>query len=304
MSILEALQWANNKLKKAEIDSSMLDAEILLAFVLELPGARLFSHFADQIKPHQQERFATLIERRALCEPIAYLIGKKSFYGRDFLTNPFVLIPRPATETLIESALDLFSKTSDPERVLFADIGTGSGAIAITLAKETQTPVLASDVSQPALSVAQKNAEIHEVTELIDFRLGDLLNPTLSLFETLRASSQKEISSVYPFKHLLICANLPYLTKTQMEFLTPDVRKFEPHEALEAGPDGLEAYWRLFKQLSKHRANLPRQVSVLIEIDPSQNTSAIQLIKHRFPAAICEIKKDLGGLDRLVITSI
>ncbi len=304
MTILEALQWANSKLKKIGIDSPMLDAEILLAHVLNLSRAKLFSHFNDSLKSHHQERFLTLIERRSAFEPIAYLIGKKTFYGRDFITNPFVLIPRPATETLIESALELFQQIDDKDRVLIVDIGTGSGAIAITLAAETQTPVLASDMSPRAISVAQKNAEMFGVKSLIDLRVGDLLTPLLELFETIRTNSKKPVSSVYPFKHLIICANLPYLTKNQMETLQPDVLNYEPHEALEAGSDGLEAYWRLFRQLSKERTHLPRHVSMLIEIDPSQTDRAIKLIQHEFPDAQPQIKKDLSGLDRIVIVDV
>jgi release factor glutamine methyltransferase len=268
-----------------------------------LSRAKLFSHFNDPLKQHHQERFLTLIERRSAFEPIAYLIGRKTFFDRDFLTNPFVLIPRPATETLIESALERFNTIND-DKVLIADIGTGSGAIAVTLAAETHTPVLASDTSARAISVAQKNAELLGVSELIDIRVGDLLTPLLELFETIRTNAKKPVSSVYPFKHLLICANLPYLTKNQMETLQRDVRDYEPHEALEAGTDGLEAYWRLFRQLQKERAHLPRHVSVFIEIDPSQKERAIKLIEHEFPDSHPQIKKDLAGLDRIVIVDV
>lgn len=300
MTILESLQWANNKLKKSGIDSPMLDAEVLLASVLDISRAKLFARFNDPLKQHNEEQFTSLIERRTTHEPIAYLIGKKQFFGREFLVNPFVLIPRPATETLVESAIDLFHQLNGADHILFTDIGTGSGAIAVTIALETQTPVIAIDTSPRALSVAKKNAEQNGVNELIDFRAGDLLSPLLSLFETIRTTSKKPVSSVYPFKHLIICANLPYLTKHQMETLEPDVRLYEPHEALEAGPDGLETYWRLFRQLSKERARLPRHVAVFIEIDPSQAVRAVQLIQHQFPHTTPKIKQDLSGLDRVV----
>lgn len=282
----------------------MLDAEILLSHVLDLSKAKLFSHFNDPLKSHQQERFFILVDRRAAHEPIAYLIGKKAFFTRDFLTNPFVLIPRPETEFLVEQALKIFEEEKDKDRVLFVDVGTGSGAIAVTLAAETQTPVLASDVSERALNVAKTNAQTHQVESVIDFRVGDLLTPLLDLFTTIRSSSKKPVSSVYPFKHLIVCANLPYLTRDQMETLPLDVKSYEPHGALEAGPDGMEAYWRLFKQLQKERSALPRVISVLIEIDPSQSARATQLIMHAFPDARLEIKKDLAGLDRLVIAEL
>ena len=193
MTILEALQWANNKLKKVGIESPMLDAELLLASVLDVPKSWLFGHIADNLKPHQEEKFFMLIDRRLKHEPVAYLINKKGFYGRDFFVDPSVLIPRPATETMIEHALDAFAKC-DREKTLFVDIGTGSGAIAITLAAETQTPVLAIDSDQSALVTARRNAQSISVEEHIDFQHGSLLEPLITLFETIRASGNPNIS--------------------------------------------------------------------------------------------------------------
>jgi len=303
VTILEALQWANNKLKKAGVESPMLDAEVILSYILDLSRARLFAHGNDILKPHQQERLLSLIERRCSFEPVAYIIGEKEFYNRNFFVNSFVLIPRPATETLVQEALDISTKINDPEHTLFADIGTGSGAIAITLISETKIPVVAVDINQRALSIAKTNAQTHDVEEFIDFREGDLLMPIVDLFESMRASSKQAISSVYPFKHLIICANLPYLSNSQMDVLQKDVR-YEPKDALQAGPDGLEAYWRLFKQINKKRDILPRYVYTLIEIDPSQATRAVELISHQFPRAKTQIKKDLQGLDRVIVSEI
>lgn len=303
MTILEALRWANNHLKKAGVDSPMLDAEVLLAHVLSITRAKLFARFNDPLKPHQQEKFLLLVERRSAREPVAYLVGKKEFYGREFAVNPFVLIPRSETETLVEIALDLFQRAADKNRVLFADIGTGSGAIAITLACETQTPVMAVDTSARALPIAKTNAQTHAVQELIDFREGDLASPLFDLFDTIRATSKKPISSVYPFQDLIICANLPYLSSSQMQQLPDDVRRYEPKEALEAGSDGLEAYFRLLRQLKHRRGELPRHLHILMEIDPSQAKRAAQLVAHEFPSAHVQTKKDLLGLDRVIVAS-
>ncbi|OGL62087.1 protein-(glutamine-N5) methyltransferase, release factor-specific [Candidatus Uhrbacteria bacterium RIFCSPHIGHO2_02_FULL_47_44] len=302
MTILEALQWANNKLKKTGIESPMLDAELLLAAVLDVPKSWLFGHIADDLKPHQEEKFFILVDRRMKREPVAYLINKKSFYGRDFFVDPSVLIPRPATETMIEQALEVFS-TCDRDKTLFVDIGTGSGAIAITLAAETQTPVLAIDVDQSALVIAKRNAQTFTVEEQIDFQHGSLLEPLVNLFETIRASGNPNISSVYPFKDLIVCANLPYLTTSQMDVLDPDVR-FEPVRALVAGVDGLDAYWDLFRQCKKHRDLLPRNITVLIEIDPDQLDRSTQLIKHYFPEASMRTEKDIQKHDRVVIAEL
>lgn len=298
MTILETLQWANNKLKKAGIESPMLDAELLLASILDVPKSWLFGHIADELKPHQEEKFILLVDRRLKHEPVAHLINKKSFYGRDFYVDSSVLIPRPATETMVECALELFA-ASDKDLTLFADIGTGSGAIAITIAAETACPVLAVDVDSSALVTAKRNADTLSVTEHIDFQHGSLLEPVVNLFRTIRQTGNPNISSVYPFKHLILCANLPYLTTAQMDSLDPDVR-FEPVRALVAGVDGLDAYWELFRQAKKHRALLPRYLSVLIEIDPEQCASAIQLIQHYFPEATIRSHKDLQNNDRVI----
>lgn len=302
MTILEALQWANNKLKKSDVESPMLDAELLLAFILDVPKSWLFGHIADELKPHQEEKFSLLIDRRMKHEPVAYLTNKKSFYGRDFYVDPSVLIPRPATESMIDHALKRFAN-GDPEKTLIVDIGTGSGAIAVTLAAETRTPVLAIDMDRSALVTAKRNAQTFDVHEQIDFQHGSLAQPLIDLFQKIRSSGNPQISSVYPFKDLIICANLPYLTTAQMGVLQPDVR-YEPAHALVAGPDGLDDYWELFRQLKKHRMELPRHTTIMIEIDPDQVSKSIRLIQHDFPEAVIRIEKDLQENERLIIADI
>ncbi|PJA45681.1 peptide chain release factor N(5)-glutamine methyltransferase [Candidatus Uhrbacteria bacterium CG_4_9_14_3_um_filter_50_9] len=299
MTIIEALQWANNKLKKVGVDSPMLDAELLLSEILGVSKAWLFSHFNDPLKIHQEEQFHLMVERRAAREPMGYILGKKDFYKRTFMVNPFVLIPRPATETLVEKALNI-AGGSNLERTLLIDIGTGSGAIAVTLAAETDFHVIAIDIDQKALSVAKQNAEMHGVTNQIDFQHGNLLEPIIRLFTTLRRTNEQHVSSIYPFDTLIITANLPYLKDEQMEKLQPEVT-FEPTLALEAGPDGMDAYHELFKQLKTHRRILPRTIHVLIEIDPDQDARAMRVIHHHFPAANLETLKDLQGNKRVIV---
>lgn len=300
---MEALQWANNKLRKSNVDSPMLDAEILLAHALETPKAWLFAHFSDKIKIHQLERFHTLIDRRAAREPIAYIVGKKEFYGRDFVVNPSVLIPRPETETLIEEALAIL-KDTDAEHTLLCDIGTGSGAIAITLAAETKLPVIASDLDKQALAVASQNATNNEMSELVDFQHGNLAEPVVRIFKSIRNQKHVKTSSVYPFKHLLVAANLPYLPESRMETVEPEIRDHEPRLALVAGADGLDAYFELFRQLRTNRKILPRSLTVLIETDPNQRRLITDLICHDFPNAKPIFKQDLHGVDRVVVVEI
>jgi release factor glutamine methyltransferase len=299
MTIIEALQWANNKLKKVGVDSPMLDAELLLSEILGVSKAWLFSHFNDPLKNHQEEQFHLMIERRVSREPIGYILGKQSFYKREFIVNPFVLIPRPATETLIDKALEIL-QSSNPDRTLVVDVGTGSGAIAVTLTAESGFHIIAIDIDQKTLSVAKQNAEKQNVTEQIDFQHGNLLEPIIRLFNTLKRTNQQHVSSIYPFDTLVISANLPYLKNEQMEDLQPEVM-YEPALALKAGVDGMDSYHELFKQLNTHRYILPRTIHILIEIDPEQESRANRIIHHFFPSANMETLKDLQGNKRVVL---
>ncbi len=295
---MEALQWANNKLRKASVDSPMLDAEILLAYSLDTSKAWLFAHFADKLKTHQEEKFFELINRREDREPVAYLVSKKAFYGRDFVVDKHVLIPRPETETMIELAIKTLAHI-DPERTLIADLGTGSGAIAVTLAAETNLPVIGVDIDEAALEIAKKNAASLVPETAVDFQAGNLADPIIRIFKTIRGQTNVQTSSVYPFKTLLITANLPYLSQSRMDNLQAEVRH-EPELALRAGADGLDAYWELFRQLRADRNVLPRELLVLIEIDPEQRLAAEKLILHNFPSAKLETHQDLHGDDRVI----
>jgi len=295
---MEALQWANNKLRKASVDSPMLDAEILLAYSLDTSKAWLFAHFADKLKTHQEEKFFELINRREDREPVAYLVSKKAFYGRDFVVDKHVLIPRPETETMIELAIKTLAHI-DPERTLIADLGTGSGAIAVTLAAETNLPVIGVDIDEAALEIAKKNAASLVPETAVDFQAGNLADPIIRIFKTIRGQTNVQTSSVYPFKTLLITANLPYLSQSRMDNLQAEVRH-EPELALRAGADGLDAYWELFRQLHIDRKILPRELIVLIEIDPEQRQAAEKLILHNFPSAKLETHQDLHGDDRVI----
>lgn len=293
---MELLEWGNAKLKATEqsrLDSPILDAELLLATTLGQPKSYLFANLNFQVSDKVTEQFRKMIKRRAEHEPIAYIIGKKAFYRRDFLVNRFVLCPRPDTETLIEAAIELTASSDD---IWFTDIGTGSGAIAVTLAAETKHPVIATDINTQALAVAKQNADKFKVTDRIDFKSGDNLEPVAKLFSKLSPDH---------FPHeLIICANLPYLTEAQWESAQTELKVWEPKEALVAGADGLDEYWKLFRLLAEHQAKLPNRITALIEIDPHQTEAATKLIKHYFPHAETQTKKDLAGLDRVIVAKI
>ena len=301
MTIIESLKWANDKLKTVNIDSPMLDAEIILAHILKVSKPALFAKFNDKLKIHEEELFAISIDKRMQNIPIAYIIGKKNFYNKEFKINKNVLIPRPATETLIDEAL-LILQSMETNSTLICDIGTGSGIIAVTLSDETKMPVIATDISETALIIAKQNAIKHNITD-IDFQKGNLIEPVINLFKKLHNTNNPKISSVYPFKNLVICANLPYLNQKQMETLLPSVQ-YEPESALAAGIDGLDLYWKLFKQISINRTKLPRNIHIIIEIDPSQSQGIKTLIQHHFPASKQKIIKDLEKHNRIVVSKI
>ena len=293
MTIFEALTWAADKLKSSEPShvlgarNSKLDAQILLAACLEKPTSYLFAHGEEQLTTTVSDRFMRLIERRARHEPVAYLLGEKEFYRRSFAVTPATLIPRPETELLV----DLVRQEIDNSSVI-VDVGTGSGAIAVTLAAETGSEVIATDMSHEALKVAHQNAKRHEVADRVAFLEGNLLKPFLESYSAWSPRSRPQT--------LLIAANLPYLTGRQWENLDPDVKEYEPQTALVGGLDGLELYDELLMQVAARRKDLPATIKVFFEIDPTQASAAAALVKHYFREATVEGVRDLSGNWRFI----
>lgn len=216
-----------------------LESEILLARILNIPRTHLFAHPETKVRFEDQKSFEALVARRRLGEPIAYLTGEKEFYGLKLKVDRRALIPRPETEELVLEALKL-----NPSSV--ADIGTGSGAIALALAAHLpKAKLYASDISDEALDLARENAELLKLTSRIRFLKGNLL-------ESL------------PEPVALIVANLPYIMTDWVKNLTPEIREFEPEMALDGGTDGLKWYRELF--LAAPTKLLPGGV-VLYELD-------------------------------------
>lgn len=285
MTIFQALTWANDTLKAtlSPVQHPKIDAQALLAFVLGKGTAYLFAHGDDVLTDARAEQFRALVERRARHEPVAYLLGSKEFYGRTFTVTPDVLIPRPDTETLVDTV-----KTLVHERTLIVDVGTGSGAIAVTLACDTGLPVVAIDESAAALAVARKNADAHHARVM--FLHGNLLTPLLA------ESGGEPLGD-----HVVLAANLPYIAQRQYDALDSDVTGYEPVRALVSGIDGLDHYRALFAQLALHRAAFPAHVDVVIEIDPSQKLSAPGVVRQAFPHANCTVFPDLAGKPRVLL---
>ena len=297
LTILAALEQGAAALKHAwegvyfdAPPSPQVDAQVLLAAALQKSSAYLFAHGADALNAEVAERFSGYIERRKVHEPVALILGGKAFFGRDFVVSKDTLIPRPETELLIETALPLIDA-----RTLVVDVGTGSGAIGITLACETQAPVVAVDISPDALDVAKVNAKLLGAADRISFLQGNLLLPFFPALASWPAS--------FPVDHLVICANLPYLTTHQWEALDPNVKIFEPKSALVGGYTGLELYDELLMQAKAKRSVLPARITLLCEIDPAQKDRLPKIIRAHFPLAEVGVHEDLAHLPRLVVAS-
>ncbi len=286
VKIFEALTWADDTLKAtlSPVQNPKMDAQVLLAFVVGKGTAYLFAHGDDVLTDAREEQFRRLVERRANHEPVAYLLGSKEFYGRTFAVTPDVLIPRPDTETLVDAVKALVG-----ERTLIIDVGTGSGAIAVTLACETGRTVVAIDESAAALDVAARNAQMNGCTERVMFLHGNLLTPLLT-----------ESNGEALGEHVVVAANLPYIAQRQYDALDPDVKNFEPVRALVSGADGLDHYDALFAQLALRRNAFPTKLDVVIEIDPSQKLSAPGVVHKHFPHASTTVMNDLAGKPRVV----
>lgn len=261
----------------------MRDAQVLLAHVLHVERATLYAYPERVLSTEQEQQFRMLIERRERGEPVAYLTGHKEFYGLDFLVDKRVLIPRPETEFLVETALGLLRNILSTGRVpVVADIGTGSGVIPITLAvQEPRIPYLyASDISAEALDVARLNCQLHHVESRIRLVQGDLLSPLPGPID-------------------LLTANLPYVGTAEMNLLTPDVRAYEPHLALFSGPYGLDLLHRLLIE-AKQSDILARGAIIVLEIGYQQREPLTELIHELWPRAIATFRKDYANWDRVL----
>jgi len=243
MTIQQALAWATKKLKQKNIDSASLDAEIILANGIKRDKTFLYTYPETKLTPWQQITFLYNIIKRSRYYPVAYLTGYKEFYGYSFYVNRHVLTPRPASELLIDAAQDIIAQHTIKT---VADLGTGSGILAITIKKlNPNITVYATDISKPALRVAERNAKLHQ-TKII-FRHGNLLEP----LQKVRID--------------LLIANLPYLDKTVHR--NNNSLKKEPKNALFAKNKGIDYYIHTLKSLE----SLGQYPTYLLwEIDPHQ----------------------------------
>jgi release factor glutamine methyltransferase len=262
-------------------DTPALDASVLLANILAKPRTWVLAHPEVTLTFEQQQKLDRSVNRLERGEPFPYVLGHWEFFGLDFEITPEVLIPRPETELLVEKAIAWLQES--PARRTVADVGTGSGVIAVSIALHVpDANVLATDISQKALDVAQKNAQKHNVQHRIEFVHCDLLPPKPELFSTE--------------KHLdLICANLPYIPTPTLASLPVFGR--EPTLALDGGADGLDLIRGLLKLAPSWLA--PNGL-ILLEIEATRGIPALNLAYDLFSEAEIHLHKDLTGNDRLL----
>lgn len=275
-----ARAWAVEELKRAGVGSPALTADLLLGFVLGCDRTRILSHTELPLPPAAWDSLQNLTRRRAKGVPFHYLTGEKEFFGLDFRVTPDVLIPRPETEILVEKALDLIKRQLN-QQTRFVDVGTGSGCIAVSIARNHPSSIgWAVDLSAAALGIARENAARHSVADRILFIRADLL----------------ECFPRNPCFNLILC-NPPYVALTDYGSLPPDVRDYEPHEALFGGESGLEVYRRMVPEIS---SRLVPGGYFLLELGAGQAGPVKQLLdnKELFLETIID---DLQGIPRCLV---
>lgn len=280
-TIKALLNWTTDFLAKKGTApaAARLEAQILLAHVLKCNKVDLMVRYEEQPAEAERTAYRELIKRRVDGWPVAYLVGFREFYLLPFDVSPAVLVPRPETETLVSEALRLLKPLTNPAVL---DIGTGSGAIAVSIAHQKRDArVTATDISPDALDVARRNAERHGVAKRIEFRQGDL-------FGAVPADATFDV----------IVSNPPYVTPSELATLAPDVRDHEPRLALDGGPDGLAFYRRIAAGVGKV---LKPGGWLLAEIGATQDAAVRTILGERGELEVGKTLKDATGLPRVVV---
>ncbi len=292
-SIKNLLEWTASFFEKKGLDSPRLDAEVLLARVLKTTRVELFVRYDEKPSDDARTQFRELVRRRSAGEPTAYLVGKKEFYSLDFEVDSRVLIPRPETEELVLEAIEHIKRTdkalandgADSRVWSICDVGTGSGCIAVTLAKYIpNSQVVAVDISPDALQIAQRNAQKHKVEHKITFLEGDLLDPV-----SLDLSEERRFD--------IIASNPPYVSESEYARLETTVKDFEPKLALVGGSTGAETPVRLVQQVPERLKSGGR---LFMELSPTTVGAVAETMKKDERWTDVEIRRDFAHVDRFV----
>jgi release factor glutamine methyltransferase len=276
----EALQSAIQTLRRAGIADASVEAELLLGHALGMSKTQLYTEPEKSLTSAETKHLRSLVQRCLDHEPAAYILGHCEFYGIDFRIDSCTFIPRPETELLVEQAVEVAHRISHSgKQIAIADIGTGCGAIAISLALALpQAKIYATDISASALRVAEMNCRLHAVSSQVELLQGNLLEPLSQPVD-------------------MIVANLPYIKDCEFKDLSPEIRKFEPTKALAGGEDGLDKIQQILEQMP---GKLSHGGSFLLEIGQGQGKVVTSLIKSYFPQASIKLISDLGGIERVV----
>ncbi|MFC1927402.1 peptide chain release factor N(5)-glutamine methyltransferase [Chloroflexota bacterium] len=284
MILSEALQSVIQTLRRAKIADASVEGEVLLGHVLGMSKTGLYTEPERSLTSAETKRLLHLVRRRLDREPAAYILGHCEFYGIDFYVESHTIIPRPETELLVEEAVELARRISRQGRqITIADIGTGCGAIAVSLALALpQARIYATDISRSALKVAEVNCRRHGVNGQMELLQGNLLEPLPRAVD-------------------LIVANLPYVKDCEFVDLSPEMTKYEPTIALAGGRDGLDKIREMLEQMrgkgDVHLGGWPAYV--LLEIGQGQGEMVTSLVNEYFPQASIELIPDLGGIERV-----
>lgn len=270
------LQWTKQYFSGKGVENPRFDAEVLLSHILRRDRLYLYVHYDQPLDPEELLAFRECVRQRAARIPVAYIIGEKEFFGLPFRVSPAVLVPRPETELLVETAINRL-KGKGVARIL--DLGTGSGAIAVSVLSELpETTGVAVDISPDALLIAKQNAERHVVTDRLEFRQGDFWQPVAGLvFDA-------------------ILSNPPYIPKQDILDLSPEVRR-EPILALDGGNDGLDFYRHLIANVDQH---LARGGFAAFEIGIGQ-ANDIRRLAANAKLVVTDVVNDYAGIERVVV---
>ena len=283
MTFQEMLSQVYATLTEAGIEEAQIEAEVLVRSAANISRENLYAELNSAFPTEAEEIIKKMLERRLKREPLAYILNVREFYGMELYVDERVLIPRPETEQLVEDVIDFACSDMgflSGEILRIADIGTGSGAIAVAVAANVrQSTVTAVDISTDALEVASINCEGHKLEARIELLHGDLLAPVKGPID-------------------LVVANLTYVTESEWESLQPEITKFEPKHALVAADGGLALMKRLLQEIAVRQ---PQPRGVILEFGAGQMEAVLKLAQQILPKAKTEIHKDLGEIQRSIV---
>ena len=281
-TIIKLLEWSTPYFKSHDIDSARATAEILLAHALNLSRIDLYLRYDQPLLRDELANFKTLIKRRILKEPVAYILGRREFWSMDFSVSQDVLIPRPETECLVERALAVLTNETNCSHRRILELGTGSGAVVISLLSKVRSCFgIGTDISFRAIQVARKNAHFHGLDNKVQFLCADWIQP----FKTHGASFD------------IIVSNPPYIKTENIHKLQPEIHQYEPLQALDGGKDGLK--W-LREIIAKAHLLLLPGGTLLLEIGHDQRQALERIVRTYTYYEPPVFHKDYGGYDRVL----